>query len=100
MLDANASNTLTVRAVFIIGPEKKVRAVISYPASTGRNFDEILRVVDSLQVTDKKQGLVTPVEWKVGGEYLVKPGCDAPKDARVVPLPSGKEYLKFTKGGD
>ncbi|RWS09117.1 peroxidase-like protein [Dinothrombium tinctorium] len=96
MLDANADNTLTVRAVFVIAPDRKVRAIISYPASTGRNFDEILRLIDSLQLTEKNKNIVTPVDWK-GGDVLVKPGCEAPSTAKVVELPSGKDYMKFVK---
>ena len=101
MLDKKAleenNDTLTVRGVFVIDPDKKVRAVILYPASTGRNFDEVMRLIDSLQYTDKRSGIVTPADWKVGDEVLVKPGCEAPEGARVVDLPSGKDYLKFTK---
>ena len=65
MIHPNANDTLTVRSVFVIDPDKKVRLMITYPASTGRNFDEILRVIDSLQLTDK-HSVATPVNWKHG----------------------------------
>tara|TARA_B100000470_G_C19766024_1_gene380660 strand:- start:833 stop:1423 length:591 start_codon:yes stop_codon:yes gene_type:complete len=72
MIHPNASDTLTVRSVFIIGPDKKVKLVISYPASTGRNFVEILRVIDSLQLTAEYQ-VATPVDWKHGEDCIVIP---------------------------
>lgn len=87
---------ITVRAVFVIGPDKKVKAIISYPASTGRNMDEVLRLIDSLQLTADRQNVVTPVDWKVGGDLIVKPGAQV-DGQRVVDLPSGKDYLKFVK---
>ena len=64
MIHPNASDTLTVRSVFIIGPDKKIKLTLTYPASTGRNFDEILRVINSLQLTSKHQ-VATPVNWKI-----------------------------------
>ena len=67
MIHPNANDTLTVRSVFIIDPNKKVRLMLTYPASTGRNFDEILRVIDSLQLTDKHR-VATPVNWKQGSD--------------------------------
>ncbi|WP_119328899.1 peroxiredoxin [Cysteiniphilum halobium] len=72
MIHANASDTLTVRSVFIIDPHKKVRLTFTYPASTGRNFDEILRVIESLQLTDK-YSLATPVNWKKGDQCVIVP---------------------------
>ena len=87
---------ITVRAVFVIGPDKKVKAIISYPASTGRNFQEVIRLIDSLQLTAKRTNVVTPVEWTVGGDLIVAPGNQI-EGQRVIPLPSGKEYLKFIK---
>ena len=65
MIHPNANDTLTVRSVFVIGPDKKIKLSITYPASTGRNFDEILRVIDSLQLTAKHK-VATPVDWKQG----------------------------------
>ncbi len=72
MIHPNASDTLTVRTVFIIGPDKKIKLMLSYPASTGRNFKEILRVVDSLQLTAKHQ-IATPVNWKNGEDCIIIP---------------------------
>lgn len=72
MIHPNADNTLTVRTVFVIGPDKKVKLTITYPASTGRNFDEILRVIDSLQLTANYQ-VATPVDWKHGEDCVVVP---------------------------
>ncbi len=72
MIHPSASDTFTVRSVFIIGPDKKVKLTITYPASTGRNFDEILRVIDSLQLTAKYQ-VATPVNWKEGDDCIIVP---------------------------
>jgi len=72
MIHPNASATVTVRSVFIIDPAKKVRLTITYPASTGRNFDEILRVIDSLQLTDN-YSVATPVNWKDGQDVIIVP---------------------------
>ena len=68
MIHPNANDTLTVRSVFVIGPDKKVKLSITYPASTGRNFDEILRVIDSIQLTAKHK-VATPAQWKPGDEF-------------------------------
>jgi len=70
MIHPNASDTLTVRSVFIIGPDKKVKLSLTYPASTGRNFDEILRVIDSLQLTANHQ-VATPANWKDGEDCII-----------------------------
>jgi 1-Cys peroxiredoxin 6 len=93
---------LTCRAVFIIGPDKKLKLAILYPATTGRNFDEILRVIDSLQLTAYKK-VATPANWKKGEECMVIPSltdADAnklfPKGFRKQDVPSGKGYLRFT----
>ncbi|XP_054153253.1 1-Cys peroxiredoxin-like [Oppia nitens] len=94
MLDKGSDKMITVRAVFVISPDKRVKAIISYPASTGRNMNEILRLIDSLQLTAKRTDVVTPVDWKVGGDLIVKPGANI-EGQRVVDLPSGKDYLKF-----
>jgi len=96
MLDKGQDKMVTVRGVFVIDPQKKVKAIICYPASTGRNFDEVLRLIDSLQLTATRKDVVTPVDWKVGGDVIVKPGCEI-EGAKVVDLPSGKCYLRFTK---
>lgn len=93
----NASATLTVRSLLIIDPNKKVRLIITYPASTGRNFTEILRVLDSLQLVDK-YGIATPVDWKDGEDVIIPPAVsqeDAEKKftkgVKVV-----KPYLRYT----
>ncbi|KAF5291725.1 hypothetical protein FQR65_LT11419 [Abscondita terminalis] len=91
---------LTARAVFVIDPNKKMRLSILYPATTGRNFDEILRAIDSLQLTDKHK-IATPVDWKVGDDVMVQPTI--PEDqmfsifphATIVPMPSGKRWCLF-----
>ena len=70
MIHPNANDTLTVRSVFVIGPDKKIKLQITYPASTGRNFDEILRVIDSLQLTAKYK-VATPVDWKDGEDVII-----------------------------
>lgn len=93
---------LTCRAVFIIAPDKKLRLSILYPATTGRNFDEILRVIDSMQLTDKKK-VATPVDWKQGGDCMVLPTVKNeeikdlfPKGISNYMLPSGKQYIRTT----
>lgn len=77
MIHPNANDTLTVRSVFFIDPNKKIRALITYPASTGRNFEEILRVIDSLQLTDK-HSVATPANWKQGEDVIIAPGLTDP----------------------
>jgi GTP-binding protein HflX len=97
MIHPNALNNLTVRSVFIIDPNKKLRLQITYPASTGRNFDEILRVIDSLQLTDYHQ-VATPVNWKDGDDCVVVPSI--PTDEARTKFPKGvtevKPYLRMT----
>ncbi|XP_026314158.1 peroxiredoxin-6 [Hyposmocoma kahamanoa] len=106
MLDNDELDTagmpLTARAVFIVDPNKKYRLSILYPATTGRNFDEILRVIDSMQLTDTAK-VATPADWKMGGECMVLPTVPDdkltsvfPQGVTVVPLPSGKKYLRKT----
>ncbi|XP_051868283.1 peroxiredoxin-6 [Pristis pectinata] len=92
----------TARAVFVVGPDKKMKLSILYPATTGRNFDEILRVIDSLQLTACKK-VATPVNWKVGGECMILPNISSeeatqlfPKSFRTEKLPSSKNYMRFT----
>ena len=70
MIHPNASDTMTVRSVFVIGPDKKVKLTLTYPASTGRNFDELLRVIDSLQLTAKHK-VATPADWKQGQDVII-----------------------------
>jgi len=79
LIHPNANDTLTVRSLFIIDPNKKVRLIITYPASTGRNFNEILRVVDSLQLTDNHK-VATPGNWQDGDEVVIVPSLQDPKE--------------------
>ncbi len=72
MIHPNASDTMTVRSVFVIGADKKIKLILTYPASTGRNFDEVLRVIDSLQLT-AKHSVATPVNWKNGDDCIIVP---------------------------
>ena len=101
MIHPNALDNLTVRTVFIIGPDKKVKLQLTYPASTGRNFDEILRVVDSLQLTANYQ-VATPADWKCGDDCVVVPAIKTedipakfPKGFKEV-----KPYLRMTPQPD
>jgi alkyl hydroperoxide reductase subunit AhpC len=98
MIHPNASDTFTVRSVFIIDPNKKIRLQLTYPASTGRNFDEILRVIDSLQLTDKYK-VATPVNWKQGEDVIIVPSVKD-EDAKAL-FPQGwkaiKPYLRVVK---
>jgi alkyl hydroperoxide reductase subunit AhpC len=97
MIHPNALDNMTVRSVFIIGPDKKVKLIITYPASTGRNFDEILRVIDSLQLTADYQ-VATPVNWKQGDDVIIVPAV-SDADAKDK-FPKGwktiKPYLRVT----
>ena len=99
MIHPNASDTLTVRSVFVIDPAKKVRATITYPASTGRNFDEILRLIDSLQLTDR-HSVATPANWKRGEEVIIAPSLTDPQQLKQK-FPQGfrqlKPYLRYTR---
>jgi len=97
MIHPNALDNMTVRSVFVIGPDKKIKLTLTYPASTGRNFDEILRVVDSLQLTAKHQ-VATPANWKDGEDCIIVP---AVKDEEIpAKFPKGhravKPYLRYT----
>ncbi len=91
MIHPNANNTLTVRSVFIIDPQKKVRLILTYPASTGRNFEEILRVIDSMQLTDK-HSVATPVNWRQGGDVIIVPSL-SDEDAKKK-FPGGWKPVK------
>lgn len=97
MIHPNANDTMTVRSVFIIGPDKRIKLMITYPASTGRNFDEILRCLDSLQLTAQYQ-VATPVNWRDGEDCIIAPAVPNeeipqkfPKGAREI-----KPYLRYT----
>jgi alkyl hydroperoxide reductase subunit AhpC len=90
MIHPNASDTMTVRSVFIIGPDKKVKLMITYPASTGRNFDEVLRVIDSLQLTAKYK-VATPVNWKHGQDCIIVPAVPDAEADKLFP----KGYRKI-----
>jgi len=97
MIHPNANDTLTVRSVFIISPDKLVKLIITYPASTGRNFDEVLRVIDSLQLTAQYQ-VATPVDWTDGEDVIIVPAV-SDEDAKAK-FPKGwkavKPYLRIT----
>ncbi|MEY2434923.1 MAG: thioredoxin-dependent peroxiredoxin [Acidimicrobiaceae bacterium] len=101
MIHPNASETTTVRSVFVIGPDNKVKLTITYPASTGRNFDEILRVIDSLQLT-ANYSVATPVNWKHGEDVIIVPAV-SDEDAKKK-FPKGwkalKPYLRLTPQPD
>ncbi|MFO7563100.1 MAG: peroxiredoxin [Enhygromyxa sp.] len=95
MIHEKADNTLTVRSVFIIGPDKKVKLTLTYPASTGRNFDEILRVIDSLQLT-AEHSVATPVNWKHGERVIVVPSLsDDDAKAKFGEFDKVKPYLRY-----
>ncbi|HVZ40325.1 MAG TPA: peroxiredoxin [Candidatus Kapabacteria bacterium] len=102
MIHPNADNTATVRSVFIIDPNNKLRLTITYPASTGRNFDELLRVIDSLQLTDK-YSVATPANWKEGDDVVIAPALQDPEDL-AKRFPKGytvvKPYLRMTPQPD
>lgn len=97
MLHPNASETATVRSLFVISPDKKIKLMIVYPASTGRNFNEVLRVIDSLQLT-AHHSVATPADWQHGEDVIVVPSISTedaqkkfPKGVRVI-----KPYLRYT----
>ncbi len=98
MIHPNASTTATVRSVFIIDPKKVIRTTFTYPASTGRNFDEILRVIDSLQLTDSHK-VATPVNWKDGDDVVIVPSIQDPAEL-AQRFPKGftavRPYLRVT----
>lgn len=97
MIHPEISDVFTVRSVFVIGPDKKIKLSITYPASTGRNFDEILRVIDSLQLT-AKYSVATPVNWKDGDDVIIVPSLS--DEAAKEKFPGGwkapKPYLRIT----
>ncbi len=98
LIHPNANDTLTVRSLFVIDPQKKVRLIITYPASTGRNFDEILRVIDSLQLTDQHK-VATPGNWKQGDDVVIVPSLQDEEEIRQR-FPGGykavRPYLRLT----
>jgi thioredoxin-dependent peroxiredoxin len=98
MIHPNASDTATVRSVFVIGPDKKIKLSLTYPASTGRNFDEILRVIDSLQLT-AKHSVATPANWKDGDDVIIVPAVT--NEQAKEKFPEGwseiKPYLRVVK---
>ncbi|MGH9186386.1 MAG: peroxiredoxin [Acidimicrobiales bacterium] len=94
MIHPNAADTVTVRSVFVVGPDNKVRLTLTYPQSTGRNFDELLRVIDSLQLTAKFQ-VSTPADWKQGEDVIVIPAVsDDDARARFGGFDAKKPYLR------
>lgn len=98
MIHPNANDTLTVRSVFVIDPANKVRLTLTYPASTGRNFDEILRVIDSLQLTDGYK-VATPVNWTDGDDVIVSPALsdDEAKELFPAGFETHRPYLRTTR---
>jgi alkyl hydroperoxide reductase subunit AhpC len=101
MIHPNASDTTTVRSVFIIGPDKKVKLTLTYPASTGRNFAEILRVLDSLQLTANYK-VATPSDWKQGEDVIIVPAVsdDEAKERFPKGFKTLKPYLRYTPQPD
>ena len=97
MIHPNANETFTVRSVFVIGPDKTIKLIITYPASTGRNFDELLRVIDSLQLT-AYQKVATPANWNQGQDVVISPSVSN-EEAKIL-FPKGftevKPYLRLT----
>jgi alkyl hydroperoxide reductase subunit AhpC len=101
MIHPNASETTTVRSLFVIGPDKKIKLTITYPASTGRNFTEVLRVIDSLQLT-ANHSVATPADWKEGDDVIIVNSVSTedaqkrfPKGVKIV-----KPYLRYTPQPD
>lgn len=101
--EVNAETALTVRALFIISPDKRVRLTMYYPASCGRNVDEILRCIDSLQLTDRIKGIATPANWVPGEKVMIAPDAEEseiqlifPSGLDEVEMPSGRVYIRTT----
>jgi alkyl hydroperoxide reductase subunit AhpC len=97
MIHPNASDTMTVRSVYIIGPDKKVKLTLTYPASTGRNFQEILRVIDSLQLTANHK-VATPADWQQGNDVIITPAVSNEEAESLFPkgFTQVKPYLRTT----
>ncbi len=98
MIHPNANDTLTVRSVFVIDPDNKVKLTLTYPASTGRNFDELLRVIDSLQLTAKHK-VATPSDWKQGEDVIIVPAVTDEEAKEKFPegWETKKPYLRVVK---
>jgi alkyl hydroperoxide reductase subunit AhpC len=98
MIHPNASDTVTVRSVFVVGPDKKIKLTLTYPASTGRNFDEILRVIDSLQLTSK-HSVATSANWKDGKDVIIVPSISDEQAKEKFPAgwQTVKPYLRIVK---
>lgn len=101
MIHPSANDTMTVRSVFIIDPNRKIRLMLTYPASTGRNFDEILRVIDSMQMTDRSK-VATPANWKWGDDVIIVPAVSDDEAKKLFPRgwDAKKPYLRYTKQPD
>ncbi|MDH6630187.1 alkyl hydroperoxide reductase subunit AhpC [Streptomyces sp. LBL] len=100
MIHPNASDTATVRSVFVIGPNKRIKLTLTYPASTGRNFAEILRVIDSLQLTAEHQ-VATPADWQDGEDVIITPAVSDTDAAERFPgYRTVKPYLRYTAQPD
>lgn len=97
MIHPNANDSMTVRSVFIVGPDKKIKLTLTYPAATGRNFEEILRVIDSLQLT-AYQSVATPADWKNGEDCVILPSITSEEAATKFPkgFKEVKPYLRLT----
>ncbi|WP_019038787.1 peroxiredoxin [Psychroflexus tropicus] len=96
MIHPNASEKATVRSVFVIGPDKKIKLTLTYPPSTGRNFDELIRVIDSLQLTANKK-LATPADWKQGEDAIISPSVSDEEAKKLFPgYVTVKPYLRTT----
>jgi len=96
MIHPNADNKLTVRSVFVIGQDKTIKLTLTYTASTGRNFDEILRVIDSLQLTATRK-LATPANWKSGDDCIISPAVSDEEAEKMYPgFNTVKPYLRYT----
>jgi alkyl hydroperoxide reductase subunit AhpC len=101
MIHPSASDTMTVRSVFVVGPDNKVKLTLTYPASTGRNFDELLRVIDSLQLT-AKYAVATPADWKHGDEVIITTAVSDEDATKRFPkgFVAKKPYLRVTPQPD
>jgi alkyl hydroperoxide reductase subunit AhpC len=101
MIHPKELETLTVRSVFVIDPQKRIRLTITYPASTGRNFDELLRVIDSLQATSRHP-IATPADWRPGQDVIISPKLDEAEAKRRFPggFRTLKPYLRYVRQPD